>query len=61
MSSSLLSGWQVERSMLEGESCYDYLEDMIAGYEPVNQVLRLLCLQSLTTGGLKTSKVDFLR
>lgn len=29
---------QVERSMVEGDAQYDYLEDMIAGYEPVTQV-----------------------
>lgn len=95
--------------MVEGDAQYDYLEDMIAGYEPVTQVcvsynrlkmvnailrrvmqtcvdlskrlstlsvpvpylscvlwcgvqvLRLLCLQSLTGGGIRVNKFDHLR
>mmetsp|Transcript_9937 Transcript_9937/g.20250 ORF Transcript_9937/g.20250 Transcript_9937/m.20250 type:complete len:462 (+) Transcript_9937:667-2052(+) len=53
--------WQTERAMLEGETCYEYLEDMIAADEPVLSVLKLICLQSLTNGGLKSSKFDPLR
>jgi len=53
--------WQLERSMVEGEARYDDLEDMVSAYEPVAQVLRLLCLQSLTAGGLKAGKYDALK
>lgn len=53
--------WQLERSMVEGEARYEDLEDMIAAYEPVTQVLRLLALQSLTAGGIKASKYDLLK
>ena len=52
---------QIERSMVEGEVRYDDLEDMIASYEPVAQVLRLVCLQSLTSGGLKANKYDLIK
>ena len=53
--------WQTERAMLEGETCYEYLEDLIAADQPVLSVLKLTCLQSLTNGGLKSSKFDSLR
>lgn len=53
--------WQLERSMVEGEARYDDLEEMVAAYEPVAQVLRLLCLQSLTAGGLRAGKYDALK
>ena len=52
--------WQTERSMMESESCYDTLDDCINSYHPY-PLLRLLCLQSLTTGGIKSSKYDSLR
>lgn len=52
---------QIERSMVEGEVRYDDLEDMIAAYDPVTSVLRLLCLQSLTGGGLKGNKYELLK
>ena len=55
------SRWNTERALLEGEVCYDLLEDMIAMQEPELMVLRLLCLQSMTNGGLKGAKFDFLR
>jgi len=53
--------WQTERSMVESETCYDMLEDLIACQYPPFRLLRLLCLQSLTAGGLKASKFDILR
>jgi len=53
--------WQLERSMLEGETCYEDVEEMVAAYEPVDQVLRLLALQSLTAGGIKASKYELLK
>jgi len=59
--SSFRQRWQTERSMLESEQCYDMLEDSIACQEPPYQLLRLLCLQSLTSGGIKSAKFDSLR
>jgi len=53
--------WQTERSMLEGESCYDTLEDLIACQYPPYRILQLLCLQSICGGGLKSAKYDALR
>jgi len=53
--------WQTERAMVESETCYDVLEDLIASQYPPFRLLRLLCLQSLTGGGLKASKFDSLR
>ena len=47
--------------MLEGDTCYETLEDLIAVQEPPWRLLRLLVLQSLTIGGLKSSKYDFIR
>jgi len=53
--------WQTERSMMESESCYDTLEDLISSQDPPYRLLRLLCLQSLTSGGIKSSRYDSLR
>ena len=53
--------WQTERSMVESESCYEMIEDLIASQYPPYRVLRLLCLQSFTSGGIKASKYDFLK
>ena len=53
--------WNTERTLLEGDACYDLLEEMIAMQQPANDVLRLLCLQSLTNGGIKYNKYDSLR
>lgn len=54
--------WQTERSMIEGETCFDVLEEWIAsGVHSPYKVLRLLCLQSLCAGGLKSSRFDSLR
>eukprot|EP00560_Eucampia_antarctica_P003801 CAMPEP_0197835632 /NCGR_PEP_ID=MMETSP1437-20131217/26434_1 /TAXON_ID=49252 ORGANISM="Eucampia antarctica, Strain CCMP1452" /NCGR_SAMPLE_ID=MMETSP1437 /ASSEMBLY_ACC=CAM_ASM_001096 /LENGTH=771 /DNA_ID=CAMNT_0043441225 /DNA_START=8 /DNA_END=2323 /DNA_ORIENTATION=+ len=53
--------WQTERSMMESESCYDTLEDLISMQDPPYRILRLLCLQSLTSGGIKSSRYDSLR
>jgi hypothetical protein len=53
--------WQTERSMVEGESCYDILEEWIACQYPPFRILRLLCLQSLCSGGIKASRYDALR
>ncbi|KAL7463134.1 hypothetical protein ACHAXS_003520, partial [Conticribra weissflogii] len=53
--------WQIERSMLESEPCYDALEDGVAEGEPLDRWLRLLCLQSLTGNGIKATRYDSLR
>jgi vacuolar protein sorting-associated protein 33A len=53
--------WQTERSMVEGELCYDILEDWIASHYPPYKLLRLLCLQSLCSGGLKSSRYESFR
>jgi hypothetical protein len=53
--------WQTERSMIEGETRYEIIEDLIACQYPPYRVLRLLCLQSLCGGGIKSSRFDSLR
>jgi hypothetical protein len=53
--------WQTERSMIEGEICYDILEEWISSNYPPYKLLRLLCLQSLCAGGLKSSRYDAFR
>ncbi|ETV82675.1 hypothetical protein, variant 2 [Aphanomyces astaci] len=53
--------WHHERSMLEGQSLLEELEELIGCQEPLLKVLRLLCLQSLTTGGIKAKSFDLLR
>jgi hypothetical protein len=53
--------WQTERSMIEGEICHDIVEEWIASGYPPYKVLRLLCLQSLCAGGLKSSRYDSFR
>ena len=53
--------WQTERSMLESESQYDTLEDLIASGEPPYRWLRLFCLQSLTSNGIKATRYESLR
>ena len=53
--------WMTERGMLEGESCYDALEDLLAADEDPYRFFRLMCLQSLTGNGIKSSKYDSLR
>jgi len=47
--------------MIEGESRYEILEDLIACQYPPYRILRLLCLQSLCAGGIKSSRYDSLR
>ena len=47
--------------MLESESCYDVLDDLVALHYPPFRLLKLLCLQSLTSGGIKASRYDSLR
>lgn len=57
--------WQGERGILEGESFLEELEDLAYSdaveRKLLHRILRLLCLQSLTSGGIKTGKYDALR
>eukprot|EP01038_Epipyxis_sp_PR26KG_P009327 gene9327-12565_t len=56
--------WQGERGMLEGELYLDQIEEML--YADVDRVmfyriLRLLCIQSLTAGGIRSNRYDAIR
>jgi hypothetical protein len=53
--------WQTERSILEGEVCYDTIDDLIATQYPPFRMLRLAALQSLTGGGIKSTRFDSMR
>lgn len=53
--------WQMERSSVEGESILETIEEWIATQVDVWRVLRLLCLQSLCAGGIKSGRYDALR
>eukprot|EP01114_Cavostelium_apophysatum_P016053 TRINITY_DN4505_c0_g1_i1.p1 TRINITY_DN4505_c0_g1~~TRINITY_DN4505_c0_g1_i1.p1 ORF type:complete len:397 (-),score=119.29 TRINITY_DN4505_c0_g1_i1:26-1216(-) len=53
---------EVEQSLLAGEDVSgDYIEECIARQEPLEKVLRLLCLHSLTNNGLKVKLYEFFR
>mmetsp|Transcript_66264 Transcript_66264/g.130406 ORF Transcript_66264/g.130406 Transcript_66264/m.130406 type:complete len:633 (-) Transcript_66264:111-2009(-) len=63
-SRAFLNQWQKERGMLEGESYLDEVEDIMASdvkHEKFLHVLRLLCLQSVTAGGIRAARYDSLR
>jgi len=51
--------WKIERAILEGGSGQSYVRDAIARQEPLVDVLRLMCLQSIVGSGLKDC--DYLR
>eukprot|EP00947_MAST-08B_sp_MAST-8B-sp1_P000483 g483.t1 len=56
--------WEVEQAILQNDRAsanIDYIEERVARQDPLLQVLRLLCLQSLTGGGLKAKQFDQLR
>jgi len=53
--------WQTERSIVEGEACFDILEEWIACQYPPYRILKLLCLQSICSGGIKSSRYDSIR
>jgi hypothetical protein len=53
--------WNTERAMIEGDTCYDILEELIYSNYPPYKLLRLLCLQSLTSGGIKANRYDAYR
>ena len=53
--------WQMERTMLEGDTCYDELDDLVAMSYPLYRFLRLLCLQSICKNGINASRYDSIR
>jgi vacuolar protein sorting-associated protein 33A len=53
--------WQMERTILEGDTCYDELDDLVAMSYPMYRFLRLLCLQSICKNGINSSRYDSLR
>mmetsp|Transcript_16768 Transcript_16768/g.50067 ORF Transcript_16768/g.50067 Transcript_16768/m.50067 type:complete len:677 (+) Transcript_16768:183-2213(+) len=53
--------WNTERALLEGDEVYDQIEELIATQEPPMSLLRLLCLQSLSAGGVRGTKYNLLR
>ncbi len=55
---------QGERGMLEGESCLDAIDEIIladAEGAELYRVLRMMCLQSITAGGIRSNRFDSLR
>ena len=53
--------WNTERAMVEGETCYDILEECIFSSYPPYKLLQLMCLQSLASGGIKANRYDSFR
>ena len=53
--------WQMERTMLEGDTCFDELDDLVAMSYPLYRFLRLLCLQSICKNGINASRYDSIR
>ena len=56
--------WQAERAMLEGEVYLDQVEELIfsdVARTEFASVLRLLCLQSVTSGGIRANRYDSIR
>eukprot|EP00039_Didymoeca_costata_P027247 m.17967 g.17967 ORF g.17967 m.17967 type:complete len:609 (+) comp6153_c0_seq1:147-1973(+) len=59
-----LSGLRCEQAFLstvDTDKSSEYIEECICRKEPILKVLRLMCLQSLTNGGLKPKIYDFYR
>jgi hypothetical protein len=59
-----ISRWNMERGLLDEEGfkeVQDAVSTWIAKRAPLISVLRLLCLDSVVEGGLKTSKLDSMR
>ncbi len=53
---------QQKTDLLAGiDSSIDYIEECLNRQEPLEKVLRLLCLQSLTNNGLKAKEFEFFR
>lgn len=56
--------WQFERGVLEGDTSLDQIEDLICGdvaRTELYRILRLLCLMSVTNGGIRAAKLDPVR
>jgi len=54
----------IEQTVLEVQNfeiCFEYIEEMIHKQEPIENVLRLLVLLSLTNAGLPKKNFDYLR
>lgn len=56
--------WQGERGMLEGESFMDTIEKLVvadAEATSLLKILRLLCIQSTTAGGIRSTRFDTIK
>ena len=56
--------WQGERGMLEGENFMDTIEKMViadAEASSLFKILRLLCIQSITAGGIRSTRFDAIK
>lgn len=56
--------WQGERAMLEGESYLDQIEELLSldvDQTMLPLILKMLCLQSVTAGGIRGNRYDALR
>jgi hypothetical protein len=56
--------WQHERAILEGENALDFIEELLymdVHCSLLNQILRLLCLQSIVSGGIRANRYDVIR
>ncbi|KAJ4720732.1 Vacuolar protein-sorting-associated protein 33-like protein [Melia azedarach] len=61
---SFLGLLDMEHTIIEAQSydiCFEYIEEMIHKQEPLNKVLRLLILFSVTNSGLPKKHFDYLR
>ncbi|KAL5800318.1 hypothetical protein ACOSQ4_033202 [Xanthoceras sorbifolium] len=61
---SFLGQLDMEHTIIEAQSydiCFEYIEEMIHKQEPLNKVLRLLILFSVTNSGLPKKNFDYLR
>ena len=45
----------------EEEDCVEFIEELIVNQEPLQKVLRLICLMSIVQNGLSEKTYDFLR
>ncbi len=59
MSKLFFPGNKKKKGLLAGiDPMNDYIEDGIGKSEPILKILRLLCLQSLTCGGIKPKQLE---
>jgi hypothetical protein len=61
MDKAFRARWHAERAIVEGENQWAYIEACIARQEPLVRVLRLMCLHSLASGGVKGTRFDAVR